>query len=196
MRFGVKESEKKVTFAPRCPADDIVRVFRTLDILAKHYDRSFADFLAASFRGETDYKRAIKRMAAALDRLTYPANKFTVARLKRIWKKWKSGRSHSPCQKIKGEMFDRKRLWCCVREYLKSPEFNPVFVALKERGIANPEGWNRENPELKAALHTIELPGDVWNNNEVFRDGLFKPYLSDKADSLDMPRRSERCMGT
>lgn len=193
-RYGVKESEKTVKFASRCPADDLVRVFRTLDILAKRHDRSFAHFLAASFHGETDYERAIKRMATALDRLTYPAKRFTHATFKPALEEMEMAACAFTMPKnIKEEMFDRKRLWCCVRDYLKSPEFNPVFVgALKERGVENPERWDKNNPGLKAALDTIELPGDVWNNNAVFRDGLFTPYLSDEAESLKMPQTIRR----
>jgi len=45
---------------------------------------------------------------------------------------------------------------------------------------------------LKRALGAIELPGDVWNNAKVFRDGLFSPYLSDERPSWDMPRTIRR----
>ncbi len=129
-------------------------------------------------------------MAVALDRLTYPAKRFTVARFDRhLGEMEVAADTFTMPANINEEMFKRKRLWCCVRDYLKSPEFNPEFVAaLKERGVGSPERWGKDNPELKMALHRIELPGDVWNNNEVFRDGLFTPYLSDETQSLDMPQ--------
>ena len=48
--------------------------------------------------------------------------------------------------------------------------------------------WKRDDPALKAALDVMELPGDVWNNNAMFRDGLFTPHLRNARKSWDMPR--------
>jgi len=82
-----------------------------------------------------------------------------------------------------------KFLWCSLRDYLKSPEFNPVFVAsLEKAGCSNPDRWKRDSVKLKAALKVLELPGDVWNNAEIFREGLFRPYVSNERKTWDMPR--------
>jgi hypothetical protein len=95
--------------------------------------------------------------------------------------------------KNKASLFGRKRLWCSLRDYLKSPEFNDVFVAaLTDAGAENPAKWARVTPELKAALVALELPGDVWNNWPVFRQGLFAPCLQNEPASWDMPRTIRR----
>lgn len=74
----VREDDKtSVVFASRFVSDDLVKMYRTLEILSQHYDRSFIRFIVASFAGETDYPSAIRRMAASLDNLTYPSERFT-----------------------------------------------------------------------------------------------------------------------
>ena len=196
-RYGIKKeagTADRVEFASRYPSDDLVRMYRTLEILAKHYEKSLALFIATSFRSEDDYRQAIRRMAAALNKLTYAVGTVSVGEFKQGLENMadEAAAFEMPTKVRPGNMFGRKRLWCCVRDYLKSPEFNGVFVdaldALDERRVDTPERWNRDNQEMKHALDVIELPGDVWNNNEAFRDGLFTPYLTDKAKHWDMPK--------
>jgi hypothetical protein len=190
-RYGIRKEAGKVEFASRYPSDDLVRMYRTLEILAKHYKRSLASFIADSFDGENDVRRAVLCMAAALDKLTYVRKAYSIAQFKPGLETMagEAAAFEMPKRVKPGAMFDRKRLWCCVRDYLKSADFNTVFVnALEERGVDASEKWHRDNDCLKQALDVIELPGDVWNNNEAFRDGLFTPYLSDGAKPLDMPQ--------
>lgn len=86
-------------------------------------------------------------------------------------------------------LFRRKRLWCSLRDYLKSPEFNDYFVAsLENEKTDDANKWKRDNPELRKSLYVLELPGDVWNNAQVFRSGLFSPYLKNERKSWDMPK--------
>ncbi len=190
-RYGIEMGAVEVKFASRYPSDDLLRMYHTLEVLAKHHGKSLAVFCEASFRPEDDDRQAIRRMATALDKLTYavrtvPAGQFDQG-LDEMEKKAEEFRM--PPKAKPGHMFNRKRLWCCVRDYLKSPEFNKVFVAaLKKRSAENPERWNRQNDELKQALDAIELPGDVWNNSETVRDGLFTPCLSGKPQSWKMPQ--------
>ena len=47
--------------------------------------------------------------------------------------------------------------------------------------------WRRENVQ-KEALAEMELPGDVWNNNTIFRAGLFSPHLGPIPKTWDMPK--------
>ena len=64
-----------------------------------------------------------------------------------------------------------KRVWCCLRDYIKSPEFGDKYFkhGLLCRGI---------DPALVEILFSyeakqyFELPGDVWNNNSAFRKCL------------------------
>jgi len=72
-----------------------------------------------------------------------------------------------------------KRVWCCLRDYIKSPEFGKEYFkhGLLCRGV---------DPALVEVLFSdeakrhFELPGDVWNNNSTFR----KCLLSDVNLSL------------
>jgi hypothetical protein len=189
-RFGIEETQGEVKFASRCPADDLVKVYRTLEILAKHYDRSLARFIAASFEGEDDDRQAIRRMATALNQLTYAVRQVSIAKFDAALAEMESDADKFAMPTdTEAEMFNRKRLWCCVRDYLKSPDFNEVLVcALKERRVGNPDRWDRtKNLELRLALDAIELPGDVWNS-KVFRNGLFAPYLSEEITLLGTSR--------
>ena len=182
------------TFASRYTPDDVVKMFRTLHILAKHYERSLAGFIAASYKGENDDRIAIRRMAVALDGLTYPVERVSVAEFGAAMEKMQSAADKFTMPTdVEREMFNRKCLWCCVRDYLKSPEFNPVFVhALEKCRAESPERWNIEgrksDPNLRQALDALELPGDVWNNSAVVRDGLFAPRLGAKPKSWSMPQ--------
>jgi hypothetical protein len=67
--------------------------------------------------------------------------------------------------------------------------FNKVFLeALKSVGYDDAGKWHRDNRELKKALNILELPGDVWNDSPVLREGLFKPYITNERKSWNMPK--------
>lgn len=180
-----------VPFSSRYPPEDGIRIYRTLCILDTISGRSMAHFLERAIGGESNHARAIKKMAYALDAMTYSkVGKVTSSnfseRMKQQGKATADFTLNDTCMK---DPFDRKRLWCSLREYLKSPEFNDVFVAaLREIHAEAPEKWHRSNKALKSALGVLELPGDVWNNSELFRDGLFRPYFVNEPKSWDMPR--------
>jgi hypothetical protein len=170
--------------------DDLIKIYRTLEILAMKSQRSFAAFIAAAIQDEDDYTHGIRRLATVMDQLTYSAARASAERFEDSLDEAavEAARFQMSSQN-EPDLFGRKRLWCSLRDYLKSPEFNRVFVgSLKKTTLMNPERWERDNPELKIALSAIELPGDVWNNAEVFREGLFSPYLANERSSWDMPR--------
>ncbi|MCX7424031.1 MAG: hypothetical protein NTW96_00080 [Planctomycetia bacterium] len=192
-RYGQPVGEM-VTFTSRFMADDLVKIYHTLEVLGKHHRKSLASFLATSLHGEDDYWRAVRRMASALDRLTYAVRKVSATQFDGALDQIADdATAFSTPSEIASHLFGRKRLWCSVRDYLKSPEFNAVFVAaLKDSGEENPGRWDRTSPEVKRALGALELPGDVWNNATVFRDGLFSHYLTNERPSWDMPRTIRR----
>lgn len=76
-----------------------------------------------------------------------------------------------------------KRVWCSLRDYIKSPEFAPLFRdSLLDKGI------NDDIIEMifsEEAKQIIELPGDVWNNKSVFRNCLFR--ISQTKDKIGEP---------
>lgn len=180
----------KVPFKPRYVPIDLVLIYRTLQILANFYGKSFSKFVSQAISGEMDYRRCIRRMATALDQLTYRAGG-TVSKEK------VRGKFNKVAKETTGfrvnfdrelDRFNRKRLWCSLRDYLKSPEFNKNFVeGLRKAGVADWGRWRRTEPSLKASLDVLELPGDVWNNAPVFRKGLFAPYIKDVPERWKMP---------
>jgi len=194
-RYGIVDNT--VTFASRYMPEDFVLIFRTLAVLDIVADRSLSRFIHAAGEGEADMAKAIRRVATSLNRLTYvsggavSASEYNIRineELKKI-SDFELKQDRAP----EGGFFGRKRLWCSLRDYLKSPEFNPMFVeALREAGVSDARRWERSNPALKAALHALELPGDVWNNAKVFRQGLFSPYIANERKTWDMPRTVRR----
>ena len=82
------------------------------------------------------------------------------------------------------QIFKQKRAWCSLRDYCKSG-FKEAFINILVE----------EDHEIYTNLFTIdkriktehlkdfELPGDVWNNNSIFRNCLF-PSTDQKQSSL------------
>ncbi|MCX6640256.1 MAG: hypothetical protein NTW14_07200 [bacterium] len=68
--------------------------------------------------------------------------------------------------------FQSKRLWCALRDYIKNPEFNEFFGKAKALNGDSAKWWGDQNKGPISQLNKIELPGDVWNNNEIFRNCL------------------------
>lgn len=64
-----------------------------------------------------------------------------------------------------------KRVWCCLRDYIKSPEFGQTYFrnGLQSRGVDYALVEALFSDEAKSHF---ELPGDVWNNNSTFRKCL------------------------
>ena len=198
-RYGFDDNT--VAFASRYMPEDVLLIFRTLALLDKISGRSLSRFMSSTGLAVADQDDAVRRVACALNGLTYVSG---------------GARSATDLDRnlgAEGELVEteaeifaldsaaclarwskefhphgKKRLWCSIRDYLKSPEFNDVFVqSLRNIGFADAGRWHRDSPALRAALDVLELPGDVWNNNEVFRNGLFSPYLSGQRETWDMP---------
>lgn len=66
-----------------------------------------------------------------------------------------------------------KRIWCCIRDYIKSDEFGTECfkVELIKRKVSKNIIESLFSDSAKA---TVELPGDIWNNNSIFRKCLLK----------------------
>jgi len=189
MNYGITGT--LVSFASRYMPEDLVLIYRTLEILSKVSKRSILQYIIKATNGENNLRQSIKKIVSALDELTYvsgcrvKADKFDT-KMKSVAKEVTAFVFDINPDKV---LFNRKRLWCSLRDYLKSPEFNNIFInGLKELNVTNVEQWDRKNPELIKALDVLELPGDVWNNSEIFRKGLFSPYLRNVNKSWDMPR--------
>lgn len=202
--YGIVETP--VVFASRYIPSDAVSICRSFFILNLLAGRSFASYIYTAVSGENDTRAALCRMAAALQFLTYDdigqPKSADVAGLCTGMPQSLSSQltayPSNPAAFVEGlvkkfDSFGKKRLWCSIRDYLKSPEFNPHFVeAIANIDPAESLRWRWDNPALKSALDVMELPGDVWNNKAMFRDGLFTPYLKNVPKSWDMPRTIRR----
>jgi hypothetical protein len=73
---------------------------------------------------------------------------------------------------LKKTVFNQKRAWCSLRDFLKSPEFKQYFNdALRKEYLSEGDFIKLFSYE---ALIQLELPGDVWNNNSKFRNCILK----------------------
>lgn len=176
-----------VTFSSVCMPSNAFAIYRTLVLLDRFSSRSFAKFLMLCTEGISDRSTAVHRAAIALHSLTYDnLGQLNVTELeKRLSQDSVKGipeesfevflsRLQSTTDKF--DPFGKKRLWCSLRDYLKSQHFNGCLVrAIREYAPAEAEKWDCNNPEVKKALEIIELPGDTWNNKPIFREGLFDP---------------------
>jgi len=199
--YGVDSND--VEFTSRYMPADVLSIYRTLIILDRVAECSFTRFMFLAVKGETDQRKAVRKLAAALQFLTYAdignVNENSV-RERTITLRTDLEEDLSAFMKDSSgfvakladdfDSFGKKRLWCSIRDYLKSPEFNNYLVAALETIDRNEaDRWRREKLSMqKEALAEMELPGDVWNNNTIFRDGLFSPHHGPTPKSWDMPR--------
>jgi hypothetical protein len=202
LRF-YKSEKNPVKFASRYMPSDALSIYRTLLILDCLAGRSFARFVYLAVNGEAKKEDAVRKLAAALDFLTYAdignvSEDSVQARMTALrtsmeedlnaFRRDRNGFIATLSEKFERDPFKKKRLWCSIRDYLKSPEFNLHLVAALEKIDRNEAHlWRRENID-QATLAAMELPGDVWNNNIIFRDGLFSPHLGATPKTWDMPR--------
>jgi hypothetical protein len=188
-RYGIHGDT--VPFASRYMPADAVMIYRTLAILDAHYGRSFAQFLSRTMCDTADMADAIRRTAGALDQLTYAhAGAVSLPQFpQRVRAVADEARSFRLDPAHRAKTSGRKRLWCSLRDYLRSPVFNDDLVAaLQGLGLRDAQEWRRTDPRLIEALTALELPGDVWNNSSVFREGLIAPFVAGVPKSWDMPR--------
>lgn len=73
------------------------------------------------------------------------------------------------------EKFSMKRTWCSLRDYLKFPEYKKWFSSCIRSCTENTVDeyflnklFSDENNSSEAC-RWLELPGDVWNENSIFR---------------------------
>jgi hypothetical protein len=77
---------------------------------------------------------------------------------------------------IKKRFEGKKRVWCCVRDYTKSKEFNKYFINSLNR--MNSNQLLLEIFQDEKQYYYLELPGDVWNLRAEFVNNLIKNNLN------------------
>lgn len=184
-----------VEFISRFYPSDYVSILCTLNTL-ENFGRDFTEYLATIIRifdgQECSAQIIVKALAYGLHLLSYEDIKQqksdTLANTD--WTALTKARTERICSLISNrnqfignveiffkdgknsKRYNCKRVWCSLRDYIKSPEFAPLFrEKLSEKRCD--EGIITK-VFSKEAQQTIELPGDVWNNKFIFRNCLFK----------------------
>lgn len=81
----------------------------------------------------------------------------------------------APVAETQARFYSKKRLWCALRDYLKSPSYAAWFqTAIRARLNGRvapdvPDALFDRAGNSRASCQWLELPGDVWNENSTFR---------------------------
>jgi hypothetical protein len=150
-----------VQFSSRYMPEDLLLMFRTLVILDAVANRSLSRFIVHAIDCSQDMHEAIENMASAFEQLTYTASgaksagDFDAA----LVQVQASAGSFSLKQHASFPRYQRKRLWCSLRDYLKSPEFNADFVAaLQDIGYPHHREFDRREPALRCECQSKMHP--------------------------------------
>lgn len=169
-----------VDFTPRYYPSDIKSIMQTLIIL-EEYDKNIISYIAAII--DRDEHMLIKKIGFAMYLLAYfnigqpkgvnyskiimeiKENKKKVLEILNDNKLFEEEFQYF----LKYLQFNQKRMWCSLRDYVKSDDFFPYMISgFKEIGRDDLiERWKNMNRS------ELELPGDVWNNNPKFQKCLF-----------------------
>lgn len=167
-----------IRFSSRYLASDLACMFRTLIIL-QEYDRDIIKYIASIIKSDN---ADLVKVAKALNCLTYSnAHQYRFNDRNNILDEKTQGdiiqyaKNYSSSEYNDFAPFKSKRLWAALRDYIKSPEFKPLILkGFAQVGIKYHDKWNNE---LSNQFHLLELPGDVWNNNPVFKNKLIGNYV-------------------
>jgi hypothetical protein len=176
----------KYNFSSRYHTTDKEHIFQTLEILDKYkvkingkeYNRNIVAFILHFVERFKEKEDLLIRVACALHLLTYQlyGNKSNPDRIIEILKNDKKFEEQLKKFK-KTSTKGKKRLWCCVRDYKKGLYYEIFIEAIKE--VVDDKKYANELIEIWKSLpmDQIELPGDVWNNNPLFKNNLFADVL-------------------
>ena len=178
----------KVTFKSRFFPSDYLSILYTFVVL-EDYDFSFSKFIKEVYCRHKDDNDVIKRILFSLYLLSYydigqpnssllchfsdnlnRANERKI-RIKDILNDPDIFRGEYN-NFLKDKVFNQKRAWCSLRDFLKSPEFVDYFeMALRAESLTDSDFTKLFSLD---SLTQLELPGDVWNNNSQFRYCILK----------------------
>ena len=174
---------KRIIFQSRFYPQDYMSILITLKILEEKYNRSFKEMIVKILNNSyIKTEDLLSKIVYSLSIITYKdlgttkgENKISVVELQRegfinerITKKRNQIESDLTDQTrfddfLKTKIFKQKRTWCSVRDYLKFEEYKNIEFTGKETLY----------DLIGKSLKGLQLPGDVWNNNEVFRNCCF-----------------------
>ena len=188
--YPKETKDDPVKFKPRFLPSDYLSILFTLHTLEK-FNNSLSSYIATAYNRFKNGEDLIQKILFSLYLLTY--QNIGQHKYEDI-EKWDKNSEEankrrnrilnylSNSESVDNEFTDEfnkfqdntryhlKRAWCSLRDFLKSPEFNPYFRdALRQ--------WMPDDDiELlcdKNLWNQLELPGDVWNNNPKFQRCVF-----------------------
>ncbi|MEJ5260348.1 MAG: hypothetical protein WHS88_09185 [Anaerohalosphaeraceae bacterium] len=186
--YGEFPENERVTFKSRFFPSDYMAILYTL-VFLEDYGYSFSKFIKEVYCRHKDKADFIKRILFSLSLVTYEG--IGQPKSKNI-KKFASNERRAKERKdeikrvldnagefnrkysefLEGRIYNQKRAWCSLRDYLKSPVLKEYFrKALRERGLCDDDFKRLFSYQ---ALTQLELPGDVWNNNSKFRKCILR----------------------
>jgi len=189
-RFKSSESGNTIYFASRYITYDYQNLLQTLQILDRpKYKRNILFYIADIISKHKGQKDLLTRIACGLHLLTYRLTK-RKAKPKRILDILGSQSKFEKELRIfkKNSTEGKKRLWCCIRDYKKGLYHRRFKAAVRDTLGDDAKKmictWN------DLPMDQIELPGDVWNNNPIFRETLMGSVIDTKGipGSWSMPR--------
>lgn len=186
-------------FASRYVTDDYQSILQTLEILdeyeitinGKKYKRNIVAFILhfiQRFEGKDDL---LIRIACALHLLTYQLDKKKANSSRVMEILGNNNNFDKNLKEFKRTSTEgKKRLWCCIRDYKKGLYHKIFNNSIKEIASNNTLAKKLIDAWDKLPMDQIELPGDVWNNNTLFRNNLFANVLDLKSipKTWEMPK--------
>lgn len=184
---GIYENER-VKLKSRFFPSDYMAILYTV-VFLEDYDFSFSNFIKDEYIKHKNKEDFLKRLLFSLSLLTYegvgqPSSSNLINFAANIEKANQrknqingilnndNSFAREYTKFLKKKVFEQKRAWCSLRDYLKSPEFKVYFKeALTEAGLTS-DDFNKLFSHV--ALTQLELPGDVWNNNSKFRKCILR----------------------
>lgn len=188
---------KKLYYSLRYPDADYYSIYRTLKILQEvTKNKSLIEYLAKAINTYMEKNKTIneeelvKVMASALYYLTYYVEKDKNEKVVIIDKenffndlidKYSFIEKFYSKGNVNSKKYNSKRLWCSLRDYIKSPRFKEKFKESLLGYIENKEYKKIINGLFEKGIEKyLELPGDVWNNNPEFRECIFEEDIDKK----------------
>lgn len=179
---------ERVKFKSRFFPSDYIAILYTF-VFLEDYNFNFSKFIKEAYCGNKDKDDFIKRILFPLYLLTYyeigqpkssDLSDFAdnVRKARERKNKIKDILNNTDKYNyeystfLEDKVFNQKRAWCSLRDFLKSPEFKKYFELALREGSLDDEDFIRLFSYK--ALTQLELPGDVWNNNSTFRKCILK----------------------
>jgi len=198
---GYINKDNKVQFKSRFVPTDYLCILSTFVILEK-FNYSLSKYISHIYIKNNDKEDIIIRLLFSLYLLTY----FKIGQPKsEVIKEYEDNLNKARQRKDevltiindkkifdkqleefkKDKMFEQKRAWCSLRDYIKSYEFHKYFINAMKQYITED---NIKTLKTEKCLGQFVLPGDVWNNNSVFGKCILEktPYEKESKKSLNI----------